>query len=410
MPDVKELKGQMAKMALDAQAVVDDDKMTTVEKREKLDGLEPEIKKIADQIKDEEYLADQRKRFVGLADIKPAEEKGDPAAIEAQLAAKSVGEQFTESVAFKNAPSKRPQNWTSDVIEIKATLTETTAGGTTGAGLAQPQVTPGILPILFQQLTVEDLIPGGATNAALVRYLKETVATNAAAAIAEGSAKPASTLNFAAVDEPVRKIATSIKVTDEMFSDVPQIQSYINNRLMLFVRIATEAALLSGAGSPSLTGFLNRSGLSAAQAIGTDTAPDAIYKEITKIRVGSFLEPDGIVVHPTNWQTIRLSKDANNQYYGGGPFTAAYGNPGGMAGDMLWGKRVVVTTAMTSGTALIGAFATASQIFNNGGLTVEATNSNEDDFLNNLIAIRAERRLALAVYRPAAFGTVTGLV
>jgi HK97 family phage major capsid protein len=302
-----------------------------------------------------------------------------------------------------------PQNWTSDVIEIKATLTETTAGGTTGSGLPQPQVTPGILSILFQQLTIEDLIPGGATNAALVRYLKETVATNAAAAVAEGAAKPASTLNFAAVDEPVRKIATTIKVTDEMFQDVPQIQSYINNRLMLFVRIATEAALLTGAGAPSLTGFLNRSGLTAAQAIGTDTAPDAIYKEITKIRIGSFLEPDGIVVNPNNWQTIRLSKDANNQYYGGGPFTAAYGNPGGMAGDMLWGKRVVVTTAMTAGTALIGAFATASQIFNNGGLTVEATNSNEDDFLNNLIAIRAERRLALAVYRPAAFGTVTGL-
>ena len=408
MPDLNELKQKMAKLAVDAQGVVDDDKMTMVEKREKLDGLEADIKSFADQIKDEEYLVEQRKKYQGLADIKKPEERSDADPVQ-QAGNKSVGEQFVESAAYKNAPAKRPQNWTSDVIEIKATLTETTGGGTTGSGLAQPQVTPGILPILFQQLTIEDLIPGGATDAALVRYLKETVATNAAAAVAEGAAKPASTLNFAAVDEPVRKIATTIKVTDEMFQDVPQIQSYINNRLMLFVRIATEAALVSGAGAPSLTGFLNRSGLTAAQAIGTDTAPDAIYKEITKIRVGSFLEPDGIVVNPNNWQTIRLSKDANDQYYGGGPFTAAYGNPGGMAGDMLWGKRVVVTTAMTSGTALIGAFATASQIFNNGGLTVEATNSNEDDFLNNLVAIRAERRLALAVYRPAAFGTVTGL-
>jgi HK97 family phage major capsid protein len=236
------------------------------------------------------------------------------------------------------------------------------------------------------------------------------VATNAAAAVAEGGAKPASTLNFAAVDEPVRKVATTIKVTDEMMQDVPAIRSYIDNRLTLFVQIASEAQILTGAGTgANITGILNRSGLTAAQAIGTDTAPDAIFKDITKIRVASFLEPDGIVIHPTNWQTIRLAKDANNQYYGGGPFTAAYGAGGGMAPDMLWGKRVVVTQAMTAGTALVGAFAQAAQIFNNGGLTVEATNSNEDDFLNNLIALRAERRLALAVYRPSAFSTVTGL-
>jgi hypothetical protein len=37
------------------------------------------------------------------------------------------------------------------------------------------------------------------------------------------------------------------------------------------------------------------------------------------------------------------------------------------------------------------------------------TNSNEDDFLKNLVAVRAEIREALVVYRPAGLGTVTGL-
>jgi hypothetical protein len=40
---------------------------------------------------------------------------------------------------------------------------------------------------------------------------------------------------------------------------------------------------------------------------------------------------------------------------------------------------------------------------------MEATNSNEDDFKKNLIAIRCEIREALAVYRPKAFAAVTGL-
>lgn len=408
MPDLKTLKEDMTKLALDAQLVVDDEKTATAEKRTKLDGLEADIKKLADQIKDEEYLVDQRKKYSGLAEINRSEEKSDPLV---NLSTKSIGQQIVESEFYKaSRGTNRSENWSKVLasdIELKATLTETTGGGTTGSGLAQPTVLPGILSILFQQLTVEDLIPAGQTDSALVRVLKETVATNAAAAVAEGAAKPASTLNFSAVDEPVRKIATTLKVTDEMFDDVPQLRSYLDNRLMLFVRMAVEAAILGGAGAPSLTGILNRT-ITAAQAVGADTGPDAIYKEITKVRVASFLDPDAIIFHPNDWQGIRLLKDSNEQYYGGGPFTGAYGN-NGMPAEMLWGKRVVITTAMTENTALLGAFATAAQIFNKGGLTVEATNSNEDDFLNNLVALRAERRLALAVYRPLAFGTVTGL-
>jgi hypothetical protein len=42
--------------------------------------------------------------------------------------------------------------------------------------------------------------------------------------------------------------------------------------------------------------------------------------------VSAFVDPSAIVMHPTDWQAIRLLKDANNQYFAGGPFTAAYGN------------------------------------------------------------------------------------
>lgn len=408
MPDLKTLQDDMTKLSLEALAVVEDEKTPMAEKRTKLDKIEADIKAFSDQIADEKYLADQRKKYMPFIEQAPPSASEPPKGV----VAKSIGEQLTESDGYKSIVGKgnvSATQWSTGGIDMKATLTETTAGGTTGSGLAQPQVLPGILAILFQPLTIADLMPSGAANAALIRYLKETVATNAAAAVAEGGAKPESTLNFSAVDEPVRKIATWLKVTDEMFEDVPALRSYVDARLGLFVRIQEEAQLLTGSGSgANITGLLNRSGLTAAQALGADTRPDAIYKEITKIRVASFLEPDGLVFNPTDWQTIRLTKDANAQYYGGGPFTGAYGNGQGSV-DSLWGKRVVSTTAMTLGTALVGAFATAAQVFRRGGLTVEATNSNEDDFKNNIIMIRAEERLALAVYRPQSFGTVTGL-
>ncbi len=64
---------------------------------------------------------------------------------------------------------------------------------------------------------------------------------------------------------------------------------------------------------------------------------------------------------------------------------------------------MIVTTSISSGIALVGAFATGAQLFRRGGLTVEASNSHESFFQKDLVAIRAETRLALGVLRPEAF-------
>jgi HK97 family phage major capsid protein len=121
------------------------------------------------------------------------------------------------------------------------------------------------------------------------------------------------------------------------------------------------------------------------------------------------------VIHPTNWQAIRTAKDVSGQYYGGGPFYGPYGGPQGPAGasqfsvDSIWGTRVVVTNAISVGTALTGSFSEGAALYRRSGVTVEATNSHSTWFADNITAIRAEERLGLAVYRPSAFVAVTGL-
>jgi Phage capsid family len=45
----------------------------------------------------------------------------------------------------------------------------------------------------------------------------------------------------------------------------------------------------------------------------------------------------------------------------------------------------------------------AACIYRRGGPTVEASNSHSDFFTKNLNMVRAEERLALAVFRPASF-------
>jgi HK97 family phage major capsid protein len=113
-------------------------------------------------------------------------------------------------------------------------------------------------------------------------------------------------------------------------------------------------------------------------------------------------------MNPLDWAVLRLQKDANKQYFAGGPFTGAYGQNGPFNSvDTLWGKPVIQTPSIAQGTAAVGGFRECGQIFRRQGITVEMTNTNQDDFINNLITVRAYERLALAVYRPNGFGKVT---
>ena len=107
------------------------------------------------------------------------------------------------------------------------------------------------------------------------------------------------------------------------------------------------------------------------------------------------------MLNPTNWFTVATSKDTTGQYFGGGPFSS-------LPTATIWGTAVAITPSIVANTALVGAFGTMSQIFRKGGIRVEASNSHQDFFIKNLVA-SGGRRLALAVYRPGAFGKVTGL-
>jgi HK97 family phage major capsid protein len=293
-------------------------------------------------------------------------------------------------------------------FETRTTLTEASGGNDLTA--FTPQILPGIIPLRFRRLVVADLMPSGTADGNLIRYMKEATFTNAAATVAEAGTKPESAITFTHVDEVFHKIAHTIPVTDEMLEDVAAIRSFIDARMILGVQLTEEDQLLNGDGTGSnLTGLLNRSGLNTATARGTDTNMDAVFKQITSIFTNAFYNVDGVVMNPANWQTIQLLKNAQGNYYGQGPFVGPQGGVFGQGGPSLWGTRVIITPQIASGTALVGAFGEAAQVYRKGGIQLAATNSHASEFINNITRIRAEERLALAVYRPGAFGTVTGL-
>lgn len=318
---------------------------------------------------------------------------------EKKTAQKSLGEQFIETPGYKHAKSNTRTRFSAGVdVPALGFKTTFTTGGATLTGYDRQ---PGLVMIGTERLTVADLLAQGQTTMPTIRYIKEDTFTNGATTVAEGAAKPEAVWDTSEADAPVRKIAVTAKVTDELFADFPAIRDYINNRMRYMVELTEEAQLLNGDGvSPNILGILATSGIQT-QAKGADPVPDAVYKAMIKVMSVGFFDPTGVVFHPNDWQDVRLLRTADGMYIWGSP---------AQAGPMyIWGLPVVVTTSMTENTALVGAFRLGAQIFRREGIRVEATNSNEDDFEKNLITIRAEERLALAVYRPKAFCTVTGI-
>lgn len=339
--------------------------------------------------------------------------------------AMSIGERFVRSQSWRDASKigtlgalRRVTVEIPDEYQFRSDpnlLTRTTFSATTeaisGASGANIAVLPGIPGILNQQpLYVADLFAQGATTGDLIRFIQEQTFTNAATRVAEGAAKPEASLDVGVVDQTVQKTAAFLKVTDEMLKDFAQMQSFINARLAYMVQALEDQQLLTGSGTNQIKGVLNQTGLQTTS--GAADPIDAIARAAEFVRGANavgFAQPDAIILNPLDWLTLKLKKDANGQYIFGGPAYAPYGVGGYSNVAMMWSLPVVATTSMTRGTGLVGAFRMGAQIFRRAGLTLDTTNSDQDDFIKNLITIRAEQRMALAVYQPNKFCTVTAI-
>lgn len=333
----------------------------------------------------------------------------------------SPGEAFVASQGYKSVQnaSTRGQSWSSGLVDVgyggKGTLLEGPGAPGTGTGgglLGAPQVIPGVVEKLFQPLSFEALLLSGQATTNTVRYAVAGTATSGAAGVAEAGNKPESTLAFSTLDEPIKKVATSIQISDELIEDSPAISSFVNGQLSAFINIEVERQLFRGtSGGNEVQGVFTSRGV-PIYAGGTAAGNRAVqlFKAMNGTRGSSFTEPEWIVVHPTDWEAIRLLTDTAGQLLGGGPFQGPYGNGSSAAAsgqvtgaiDSLWGKSVYVTSAVGgAGTALVGSTA-AAQVWSRGGMGVESTNSHGGNFVLDITAIRAERRLGLTVLRPGA--------
>lgn len=263
-----------------------------------------------------------------------------------------------------------------------------------------------------EKLVAADLMGSANVDLPTIKYLVEKanrIAEGAPASVAEGAQKPY--VRFADLDivtESLSKIAALTKLSDEMIADFGFVADWINNQLIYELSVVEEKQLISGDGMGSnVRGILNRSGIQTVTSAKKDNWFDDLYSAISKVAQATPLTADGIIMNTADYEVLRLAKDGNGQYIAGGPFQGQYGVGGILVDPPVWGYRTVVTNNIPKGTALVGAFRQGSTILRKGGLRVDSSNTNADDFEKNLVTLRAEERIGLMVPLPSAFVKVT---
>lgn len=372
-------------------------------------GGDPEAAKKAQETIDEIQEINQQITMVKNASSVIDQIGAEPEETPRTGGAKSLGGHVVENIKSRLADFKGSPGKSMTVPEYKAASDAHLTGGAEGTfGPALVDVDTSIVSTV-PRLTVADLFNTGTVSGQAITYFVETAREGDFGAVAEGVKKPQLKYNYERKMDSLSKIAGFIKESDEILEDLEFLASEINNRLLQDLDLAEEYQLLNGDGEgANLAGVLNRSGIQTETASSSTDLADAIYRGVTKVSNGAQLSADAVVMHPTDYETLRLSKDANNQYLGGGYFNGAYGQLNNVVlMPAVWGLNTVVTPNIAEGTALVGAFKSAGTLYRKGGVRVDMTNSHAEDFTQNMVTVRAEKRTALAVRRPAGFVKVT---
>jgi HK97 family phage major capsid protein len=251
---------------------------------------------------------------------------------------------------------------------------------------------------------LSDLLAPLPTASGSIAYPVETAATDPTVEVAPGSAKPEAALTVTSVTDTLSTVAVWIPVTTEVLEDDAMASAYLDRRLERMLRDRLDKQIVAGDNTgANIQGFLATPNIQTV-AFATSIA-DTVAAAVRAIRVNAQSEPDAVALHPDDYQKLLIVKVAAANLYQNG-FPLSIDDDGNLR---LWNLRVFSNLGLTAGTGLVGAFSTESGIAVTGGMTISRSSSVGTYFTTNIVAVLAEIRAALVVFKPPAFAKLTGL-
>ena len=356
------------------------------------DDRKEEIKKSSDDVDD---IAKLRQRILML------EQKGAKLMqVEQPKIMLTKGAEFVNSNAFKNFKKSNFKDHVSYEFAKATPLTNNlgsaysvgTIGGVSDQGFVED---PKVI------LNIENLFAHAPITENTFLYMPLSVTGNAGF-IAEGSAKPESTFDVTAKTGQVKTIATWTKVSEQLFADKSQLINILDNNLTHTVDVTVQNQLISGDGTGENLNGISKVGNFTDYVTGSGTAAntvDLLRNVAFKMR-GANIDNLTILINWSDWSALLGLKSTTNEYLINGILDPVK--------QTIYGIPVVLSSAVAAGKFAMGNFKMGGIVFDKTSMTLEIDRTN-DDFLKNLITIRAERRLGFAVVQPKAicYGDLT---
>lgn len=315
--------------------------------------------------------------------------------------ARTVGEMFTDRDDYRAYTEARSGRLPEMEMRTLATTYSTDAGGN---NIWVPVGSPTLKAPRQQRFFLRDLLDVAPTTLAAVPYIRELTPTSTetgAAMTSQGSAKAEVENKFEQDTAIIQKVTAWIPVTEEVLMDAPLLAAYITNRLSYMLQVREQAQVLSGNGTaPQIKGILNFSGVQTQGSINDD--PWAVFGNAAGKIENVDGYADGIAMNPLDYWLGVVERHANlfdGQAIGNAPF--------GTPTPTVWGLPVVRTRALSQNAAIVGDWASGATLLDRQQITVRQSDSHDDYFVKNKVAILAEERIGLACHRPDFFVSCT---
>lgn len=392
MPDtnelLKSLKAQIEKANSDFNAKAE----SALTEAQKAGGLSAETKEAVDKMALELNALREAEKTIKSAMGELEQHIAQMPLQSALKAAQSFGQQLISAEVLKDINSSIQGNKRISV-PVQAALISTGVA----EGVVEPHRLPGVDVAPKQRLFIRDLIAPGKTQSPAIFWVQQTGFTNKAAVVPENTTKPYSDIEFATKITPVTTVAHMFKASKQILDDFSQLQSLVDAEMRYGLKFVEEQEILFGDGSGAhLHGIIPQASKYKAEfSVEKQNGIDDLRLAMLQSQLARF-PASGHVLHFIDWAKIELTKDSLGRYI--------LANPASLTGPTLWGLPVVATeTAAFKGKFLTGAFNAGAQLFDREETNVVISTENADDFEKNMISIRCEERLALAVKRPEAF-------
>jgi len=255
---------------------------------------------------------------------------------------------------------------------------------------------PGIAPILSRSVRLRNVLRNTVATSNIYNFRKHTSSTGAVAPVLEATTKSIREYNLANVEVPVIKIAGYSDVSMEALDDTDDFEAFLTSKLRDDYLDTEDTQILYGSGvAPNMEG-LNITSLKAADITSFDpvTAPqkwDAIIAS-RSVLTGREYEPSVVLLNPAEYESMTVTKGTDAHYIANElVFTGATA--------MVRGMTIIKTTAVNAGEFFV-MDARAAELAIRKSVTVDRSDENGTNFIDNIYTFRIEGRAALAKIYP----------